>query len=138
MKLLGVTLDRHLTFGQHIDKTVKKCHGIIGTLSRAAPHLPRELLRMAYVALIRTHLEYCSATFASASKTQLNKLDTVQKIASRVVCRAPRNSHSAPLLAALELDTLATRRTSHVEKIVASIPCARYTSSTVGHVPSTI
>jgi Reverse transcriptase (RNA-dependent DNA polymerase) len=121
VKLLGVTLDRHFTFGKHIDSMVKKCNGTIGMLCRAAPHLPRELLRLAYVSLIRSQLEYCSATFASASSTQLKKLDIVQKKASRVVCRTPRNAHSAPLLEALHLGTLGERRTAHVIKLVESI-----------------
>ena len=118
VKLLGVTLDQHLTFGAHIESTVKTCNGILGQLRRAAPHMPRELLRAAYISLIRSHLEYCSAAFASASKTQLNKLNIVQKIASRVICRAPRNSHSAPLLDSLQLESLESRRIAHVAKIV--------------------
>ena len=79
VKLIGVQLDKHLTFGKHFDYITNKCNGIIGALSRAAPHLPQELVLMAYTALIRSHLEYCSAIFASASKTQLTKLDIIQK-----------------------------------------------------------
>lgn len=63
VKLLGVTLDRFLNFGEHIDNVVKKCHGLIGVLARAAPYLSRELLRLAYVLLIRSQLEYCSAIY---------------------------------------------------------------------------
>ena len=85
VKLLGVTLDHHLNFKDHIDKTVKKCHGVLGMLARAAPHMPRELLRTAYIALARSHLESASAIFMSASRTELKKLDTIQKAASRVI-----------------------------------------------------
>jgi len=58
VKLLGVTLDQHLTFGPHIDTVVNKCHGLLGTLARATPYLPRQLLKLSYTALIRTHMEY--------------------------------------------------------------------------------
>jgi len=75
VKLLGVILDKHLTFGEHIDSTVKKCHGILGSLTRASAVLSRDLLRLAYTALVRSRLEYCSAIFASASCSQLRKLD---------------------------------------------------------------
>ena len=51
VKLLGVTLDQHLTFGPHID-------GLLGTLARVTPYLPRQLLKLSYTALIRTHMEY--------------------------------------------------------------------------------
>jgi retron-type reverse transcriptase len=121
VKLLGVVLDRHLTFGEHIEKVVKKCTGILGILSRAAPRLPRNLLCNAYVALVRTHLEYSSATFAGASKTHLKKLDTVQKVAARIICRMPRNCHAAPLIDSLHLESLEVRRHAHVIKLVNAI-----------------
>ena len=121
VKLLGVTLDQHFTFGAHIDATVKKAHGVMGSIARAASHLPKELLRVAYLSLVRSLLEYSSATFASASSSQLKKLDTVQKIASRLICRAPRQTHSAPLLEALKLRPLEERRTDHILNLVSSI-----------------
>jgi len=70
---------------------VKKCHGIWGALTRTSPFPPRDLLRLACIALVRSRLEYCSAVFASASQTQLRKLDTIQKIGSRVIYGAQRN-----------------------------------------------
>lgn len=121
VKLLGVTLDHHLTFGMHIQNVVKKCHGLIGVLSRAAPHMSRDLLKMAYTALIRSHLEFSSVIFSTAAPTQLKKLDTVQKIASRVICGVNRDAHSAPLQLELNLESLETRRTKHASDLVHSI-----------------
>jgi len=57
VKLLGVTLDQHLTFRTQIDNVVSKCHGLFGTLARATPYLPKQLLKLTYTALIRSHLE---------------------------------------------------------------------------------
>jgi len=120
VKLLGVVLDQHLTFGEHIENTSKKCHGILGALTRASHSLSRDLLRLAYIALVRSRLEYCSAAFASASRSQLNKLDVIQRIGSRVICGAARNAHSAPLLEALNLDSLDRRRSEHTRVLVNS------------------
>ena len=78
VKLLGVTIDKHVTFKPHIDLITKKCHGLIGVLSRASTCLSQRLLRTVYVALIRSNLEYYSAVIGMASKTQLNKLETIQ------------------------------------------------------------
>ena len=75
VKILGVSLDQHLTMG-------RKCNGLIGSLSRAAPYLSHQLLRMAYISLVRTHLEYCSALLHPAARTHLTKLDIVQKKAA--------------------------------------------------------
>ena len=45
VKLLGVILDHHFTMGQHIEEVVKKCHGLLGMLRRAASCLPRDILK---------------------------------------------------------------------------------------------
>ena len=39
VQLLGFTIDYHLTFGEHINNTVKECNGILGVLTRAAKYL---------------------------------------------------------------------------------------------------
>ena len=76
---LWVTLDQHLTFRTQIDNVVSKCHGLLGTLARATPYLPKQLLKLAYTTLIRFHLEYCSSLYSSVAKTHLKKLDVIQK-----------------------------------------------------------
>jgi len=118
VKLLGAMIDKHLTFGADIDRIVLKCHGLIGVLARTAPFLPTQLLRMAYIALIRSHLEYAGAIRASAAKTQLQKLDVIQKMGARIILRAPRNAHAAPLMQTLRLDTLENRRNNHIIELV--------------------
>ena len=114
VKLLGITLDSHLTFGEHIDNTVKKCHALLAVLRRAAPLPPKELSKLAYIALIRSHLEYGSSLFARAANTHLKKLETVQKMAARIICQVSRQAHSAPLLDELKLQNLNERRDDHV------------------------
>ena len=91
-KLLGFTIDRHLTGAELIDNISRKCHGLLmSVLRRAAPCFPRELLRLAYISLIRSHLEYASAVLAPLSNTQLGKLDTIQRIAARIILGVPRH-----------------------------------------------
>ena len=121
VKLLGVHLDRHLTMGNHIDATVSKCHGLLGMLRRASKSLPRDLLKLTYCSLIRSQLEYSSAVFAMAAPTHLAKLDTVQKIASRIITSSDSRAHSAPLLELLDLKQLQSRRVAHVASVVDSI-----------------
>jgi hypothetical protein len=121
VKLLGFTLDSHLTLAAHIDQVIRKAHGLIGALARAAPFLPRPLLKQAYTALIRSHLEYGSAVIAPAAKTHLAKLDVVQRTAARIIFGLPRDAHAEPLLDALQLATLESRRKDRVCSIVDSI-----------------
>ena len=121
MELLGVTLDRHLNMNLHIEQVVRKCKGLLGILRRAAAVLPEQLLKLAYTALIRTHLEYCSTLLYPASPSELQKLDGIQKLASRIICGAPRDGHSEPLQQLLRLESLKDRRTEHVLQVVMLI-----------------
>ena len=57
VKLMDVTLDQHLTFGPHIDIVTNKCQGLLGILARATRYLSKELLKLIYTALIRSHMQ---------------------------------------------------------------------------------
>ena len=85
VKLLGVTLDNHFSFGNHFDSISKKCHGSMCLLKRASSHFTKKLLRLAHISLIRSQLEYSSAVFYTASKTLLKKLDIIQKVYLRII-----------------------------------------------------
>jgi len=119
--LLGMTIDQHLTMGPHIDTVVKKCRGLLGVLRRAATHLPKELLYLIYISLIRSHLEFGSAIFINAAETHLRKLDVIQKVAARVITGSSSQTHSAPLLTQLGLDSLHSRRLVHINTLIDNI-----------------
>ena len=55
------------------------------------------------------------------AKTHLKKLDVIQRSAARIIHGLPRDAHAAPLLEALQLQSLESRRTDHVAKIVSSV-----------------
>ena len=65
-------------------------------------------------------MEYCSAIFASAAPSQLRKLDTVQKISARIICRLP-HAWCSLSTQSLHLESLESRRTNHIINIVESI-----------------
>jgi len=116
----GVTFDQHFTFGPHIENVVTKCHGLLGTLAQATAYLPRQLLKLSYTAIIRSHLEYCSSLFTSAAKTHLKKLDTIQRIAARIIYEVPRDTHAEPLLILLNHEQLGDGRERHLVKLMNS------------------
>ena len=120
-ELLGFKLDRHFTFAAHIDSVILKARGTLGMLRRVSKWLPRELTKLAYMALIRNNLEYCSIIFANAASTHLQKLETVQRIAARIICSTARDSHAAPLLELLDLPSLESRRDKRLLKVAADI-----------------
>ena len=90
-------------------------------MKKARTVLPTKMLKLTYTALVRPHLEYCSLSFANASKTNLRKLEMVQRIASRIICGVNRDAHSGPLLETLGLISLKDRRERKIVKTVINI-----------------
>src|SRR3989442_2514872 len=107
--------------GPQINSVVSKCRGLLGMLRRASSHLPTKLLKLIYTAVIRSQLEYCSSTFINAAPTHLTKLDVIQKIAARIITGVPSQSHSAPLLLQLDLESLHVRRLDHYATLVENV-----------------
>ena len=87
-------LDHDLTMG---DKVVRNCKGLLGMLRRVASTSPSKLLRLAYISLIRSQLEYSSAVMQCAAPTHIKKLDCIQRMAARIIVGAPRDAHSDPI-----------------------------------------
>ena len=92
----------------------------MGILAKATPYLPKELLKLMYTALIRSHMEYCSSIFSSAAKTHIKKLDVIQRKAARIIYEVPRDAHADILLLFLKLDALNDRREAHIVKLIKS------------------
>ena len=120
VKILGMTLDRHLTFKNHISNVVNTCNGLIGVLRKVVHRLPRKLCKLFYTAIIRSNLEYASALLVPVAKTHLEKLDIVQRKAARLICHVPADSHAEPLLNELGLLPLQDRRVQHLLSIVTA------------------
>ena len=122
VKLLGVTLDRHLTFKDHIANIVitGTCNGLLGVLRRTSHLLPRNLCKMFYTAIIRANLEYASNLLLPVAKVHLDKLDVIQRKAARIICQVPADCHADPLLEELGLQSLQSRRIQHLLSTVSS------------------
>ena len=121
VKLLGVTLDRHLTYKEHVASTVNTCNGYLGVLRRIACSLPRELCTLFYSSIIRSHLEFAGGLLVPVAKTHLEKLDIIQRKAARIICQTSSDSHAEPLLASLGLQSLHERRSKHMVKLVSDV-----------------
>jgi hypothetical protein len=80
VKLLCVTLARHMTFADHIDEVHSKCCALAGVPACSASYLTVDLCRLFYTSMIRTPMEYCFAVYTGASAIKLKKLDAIQKI----------------------------------------------------------
>ena len=60
VKSLGLLIDEHLTWKDHVDETVKKISKAIGALKRVRPFISVKTALQIYHALIPPYFDYCS------------------------------------------------------------------------------
>ena len=101
-KDLGVTLDPHLTFNDHIVNTVSSCMSRLRQINRVKHAFDRGTLITVINALVFSKLFYCSNVWANCSNCNTDKLQSVQNFACRIVSGARKFDHVTPILKELE------------------------------------
>ena len=115
-KHLGIVIDQHLSWSNHVDMLVKKVQPKIFLLMCLAyrASLSAFALTKFYTGLIRPHLEYCSSVWLNCGKGASDRLERIQLRAARYILRhRRRESNHSERLQALNLSTLAWRRHAH-------------------------
>lgn len=98
---LGVMFDSKLTWGEHINKIIGQCQKVLNVIrclsgtNWGASFIASKTI---YVALIRSVIDYGSVAYASASKSQLEKLDKIQTQALRQCSGAVKSTPIPALL----------------------------------------
>ena len=103
---LGVIIDNKLQWKDHISYVCKKISITIGILRILKHSFPLHILRMLYMSLIFSYINYCNTVWGSAHPTHLRQLVTLQKKAVRIITKSPYNAESQPLFKSLKLLTL--------------------------------
>ena len=85
IKFLGVLLDEHLSWKEHIKYIENKVSKSIGLLYRAKPFLNKKALLALYYSYIHTYLNYANLAWGSGNRTTLKKLCSQQKHAVRII-----------------------------------------------------
>ena len=75
IKILGVTLDKDLSYKEHISGQLKKAYAKASALRTVRGFLPRDAMIKLYKAFILPHIEYCSPLFAGIGIGQRNRLE---------------------------------------------------------------
>ena len=84
-RYLGLIVDDKLSRTEHIAYISAKIRLNIGVLKRSKRHIPNDTLIMLYLTLVELYLRYCNTTWGNCGATLLNRLQTLENSAARVI-----------------------------------------------------
>ena len=112
-KYLGVYLNHDLKWDHHIDQVATKAARKLGFIRRNLRGAPAECKRLAYIALVRSGMEYAAVIWDPHTSKNISKLEKVQRSAARWVhSRYSRKTSVTNLLEPSRLEPLESRRRS--------------------------
>ena len=76
---LGVMVDHHLKFSQHVDMIVGKVNRMLGMIRHTITFKDRDIILLLYKSLVRSHMEYANAVWPVSYKKDLQKIEGVQR-----------------------------------------------------------
>ena len=97
VKCLGVMVDEHISWNDHIKTVENKLDKNIGLLNRASFFLNEHSLKTIYFSDIHSYSNYANFAWAITYVTKLTKINLLQKRALCFVFNEDRLSHSRPL-----------------------------------------
>jgi hypothetical protein len=96
-KLLGVYFDEYLSFNKHISMLAAKLSRANFLLRRITNFVSKNTLRKLYFSLFHSHLLYCTNIYSSTSQANLNRINTLQKKAIRIITGSSTFAHTGEL-----------------------------------------
>lgn len=85
INILGVQIDAHLSFTNHVKEIATKCGRKLACIRRIAHLLDSKGCLMLYNSQVRSHMEYSPLVWSSCPPSHLRLLDKVQEKAHRLV-----------------------------------------------------
>ena len=124
-KFPGLTFDKRLHWVKHIDQLVLRCKkdlNLMRYLSGTKFGADKLTLMTIYKTLIRSKLDYGCQAYASASESQLARLDRIQSAALRIVTGAYRSTSITDLQVECCVPPLELRREELILKYRPGLP----------------
>ena len=84
-RYLGLIVDDKLSWTEHIAYISAKIRQNICVMKRTKRYIPNDTLIMLYRTLVEPYLRYCNTTWGNCGATLLNRLQTLQNRAARVI-----------------------------------------------------
>ena len=97
IRFLGVMLDEHISWIDHVKTVENKIAKNIGSLYRVSQFLNEGSLKTVYFSYIHSYLNYANIAWVSTYATKLKRVYLKQKHAVRIVFNKEKLTHSMPL-----------------------------------------
>ena len=104
---LGVQIDRHLSWDEHIHFIRSKVSRAIGFLKYAKKLLSQDILCKMYRGIVEPHLRYCCSVWGACGGTRLQVLQKLQNRAARIMTNSSYDSSASALVKTLNWPTVA-------------------------------
>ena len=101
MRLLGVTIDSHLSWDAHVGQIIKTCNAILISLYRFRHHFSHEALKLLIETHVFPHILYCISVWGGAVKNQLSRIQKVINFGARIAMGVKRRESISPALTSL-------------------------------------
>ena len=85
VKILGVILDRHLTFLPHVNNIIKSSFYHIKSIKHFSNSIPKPVLHLLVRCLIFSKIDYCNSLLYGAPSYSLKKLQRLINIITRLI-----------------------------------------------------
>ena len=102
VKDLGVLLDTHLSYNQHITEIASKCLFKLYQINRIKHLLDRKTLLLVINSFVFSKLQYCSTVWSNTSSSNIDKLQKVQNFAGRIILGLRKYDHISDGLRSLK------------------------------------
>lgn len=93
-KFLGLTIDQHLRYQQHIKLLASKLSKSLGILYRLNSFFPSNILKTLYFSLFHPYLNYAIDSWYGAPEYAVETIKVLQRKAIRAIFNLPYNEHT--------------------------------------------
>ena len=113
VKNLGISINNHLTWDNHINVICKRAYSALHPLQRLKDLIPPTVKTRLVQTLVLSHLEYCDVLYDGCSGALSNKLQRIQNACVRYIFSLKRYDHLSQYYSKLNWSKLANRRKIH-------------------------
>ena len=106
INFLGVQIDNKLNWKAHITHVCSKVSKSIAILRLVRSIFPKYILKMIYMSLVFTYLNYCNLIWGAAHYSIIEPLFKLQKKAIRIITNSYYLEHTTPLFKDYKLLTV--------------------------------